>query len=198
MFMVQLRCRARGVLVAYIKGTVLVDTINAINTRAGDAALTKIIGNLSSESRAIFEKPVQPSNWYSLDAFVELLEVSIRDAAGGDRSILAKRSEQIVERQLRGVYKVFVKFGSPGFIINRISAVHATYFRGVQIIPEIDANRAIIRYMGFERQHAIMQETILGFFRKALEISGAKDVTLKFTVPITQGAAYSELEITWA
>jgi hypothetical protein len=38
---------------------------------------------------------------------------------------------------------------------------------------------------------------IIGFFRKALEISGAKDVAVRFTVPIDQGAEFAELSITW-
>lgn len=174
------------------------DALGAIQARAGDAETAKIIGNLNAESRALFAHPIQASNWYPLDAFVELLEVSIRDVAGGDRSILAKRSEQVVERQLRGIYKIFVRFGSPGFIVSRISAVHLTYFRGVEILPEISANRATIKYVGFEKHHAIMEQTILGFFRKALQLSGAQSVVLNFTVPISQGQSYSELQITWA
>lgn len=43
-----------------------------------------------------------------------------------------------------------------------------------------------------------MECGIIGFFRKALEISGAKQVKLEFTVPISKGETYSELTITWA
>ena len=39
---------------------------------------------------------------------------------------------------------------------------------------------------------------IVGFFRKALEISGAKDVAVRFAVPIEAGQEFAELSITWS
>ncbi len=111
--------------------------------------------------------------------------------------MLAKRSEQIIESQLRGVYKMFVKIRSPRFVIARISAVHETYFRGVKIVPEVEDHRATIRYIGFRKAHSIVEYCIRGFYRKALEISGANLIELNFTVPIGQEVLSSELTITW-
>ncbi len=182
---------------AQIKGTVLIDTIAAVKARAGEAEFAKIVEHLSPEGQGIFGATVHPSSWYPLDAFVEFLEVDIRETAGGDREVLAKRAERVIESQLRGIYKVFVKFGSPGFIITRISAVHSTYFQGVHIIPEIEPHKAVIKYVGFAKHQDIMGYTIVGFFRKALEISGAKGVVVNFTVPISAGGAHCELTIGW-
>jgi hypothetical protein len=183
--------------VAAIKGTVLLDSIAAIKARAGDTEFARIVSHLSPQSRETFEKSIHLSNWYPLDVFTEFLEVDIRETAGGNRDILTARSEKVIEAQLRGIYKIFIKFGSPGFVITRIAAVHATYFKDVQIIPEVQNHSATIKYIGFQKHHDIMECAIIGFFRKALEISGAKQVSLKFGIPISEGAAFSELTITW-
>ncbi len=182
---------------AQIKGTVLLDTIAAIKARAGESELTKIVKGLNGEARNLFEGPIYSSTWYSLDAFVNFLEVDIRETANGVREVLSERSEKVIEKQLSGIYKVFVKVGSPGFVINRIAAVHATYFEGIQIIPEIEDHKAVIKYVGFQKQHEIMEYAIIGFYRKALELCGAKEVALHFSVPIATGGAYSELTISW-
>jgi hypothetical protein len=184
--------------VAEIKGTVLLDTLKAIKARGGDAEFARIRTLLSEASRKVFESSIQASSWYPLDAFTEFLEVDIRETANGDREVLIKRSEKVIESQLRGIYKIFVAFGSPRFVITRISAVHATYFKGIQIIPEMDSQSATIKYAGFGKQHEIMECPVIGFFRKALEISGAKQVRMEFTIPISKGEAYAELTITWA
>jgi hypothetical protein len=184
-------------IVADIKGRVLLDTLAAVKERAGEQEVSKIIKSLSDESRRVFESPILFSHWYPLDAFVEFLEVDVRETASGDREILAKRSEKVIESQLRGVYRIFVKLGSPKFVITRISAVHETYFQGVKIVPVVEGYRATVRYFGFRREHNIMEYAIIGFFRKALEISGANRADLKFTVPIAQAGPYSELTITW-
>lgn len=182
---------------AQIKGTVLLDTVAAIKARAGESELTKIVQELNAEARTLFEEPIYSSTWYPLDAFVEFLEVDIRETAHGDREILTERSEKVIEKQLSGIYKIFVKVGSPAFVIKRISAVHATYFHGVEIIPEMEEHEAVIKYVGFQKHHAIMEYAIIGFYRKALELCGAKEVALHFSVPIAKGDAYSELRINW-
>jgi hypothetical protein len=112
--------------------------------------------------------------------------------------VLIKGSEEVIERQLRGIYKVFVKLGSPEFVLKRIAAVHATYFQGVDIKVEMmGPGNATIRYTGYEKQHRIIGFAIIGFFRKALEISGAKNVQAGFATPIEAGKGYAELAISW-
>jgi len=65
--------------------------------------------------------------------------------------------------------------------------VHSTYFDGVQIMPEKKGtNSATIQYVGFSRSHRVMGFVIIGFFKKALEISGAKKVDAHFTFPSKQ------------
>lgn len=182
----------------HIKGTSVLDTVEAIKARAGKAELDKIISHLDPETREIFQRPISPSSWYSCDAFSRFLEADLRETAGGDAQELVRRAEAVIAKQLSGIYKVFVRLGSPEFIIRRIAAVHATYFDGVQIIPEIKGpNNATIQYVGFSPNHRIMGFVILGFFRKALEISGAKKVDVHFTVPIEAGEQFSELSLSW-
>lgn len=184
---------------AEIKGTALIDTIKAIKARSGAEGFEKILNKLNGEARSIFEGRVSPSSWYPLDAFVDFLETDVRETANGDREVLIARSEKVIETHLRGIYKVFVQLGSPAFVVKRISAIHATYFKGVNIIPELsDANEAVIKYAGFQPRHEIMGYVILGFFRKALEISGAKQVTVKWSIPISVKGDYAEVKITWA
>jgi hypothetical protein len=184
---------------AEIKGTVLIDSIKAIKARGGEAEFQKIVKHLSEESRAIFERRISPSSWYPLDAFAEFLEADIRETAGGVREVLITRAEKVIEAQLRGIYRVFVKCRSPIFVVQRIAAVHATYYNGIDIFPEArDSNGAIIRYAGLRKRHEIMGYGIIGFFRKALEISGAKDISVKFTVPTSDDKEYAELSISWA
>jgi len=184
---------------AQIKGSVIQETISQIKRRSGDDALQKILGLLDEDTRRTLQGEIYASTWYSLDLFTRFLEVEIRVLAGGNEEMVTRGSEAVIERQLRGIYKAFVKLGSPEFVIKRIAAVHATYFQGVSIdVQRPSPNQALVRYTGFEKQHRIMGFAIIGFFKKALEISGAKDVTLHFPTPIETGKEFSELSISWS
>lgn len=182
----------------HIKGTAVLDALEAIKARAGEAELEKIISRLDPETQEIFRRPISRSSWYSCDAFSHFLEADIRESAGGNEQELVRRAEAVTEKQLSGIYKMFVRLGSPEFVIRRIAAVHSTYFDGVQIIPEMKgSNAATIQYVGFSSNHRIIGFIILGFFRKALEISGAKKINVHFTVPIEAGEKFCELALTW-
>jgi hypothetical protein len=182
-----------------IKGSAIKETIEQIKKRAGEEAFQKILGLLDEETRKVCESEVFASTWYPLDLFTRFLEIEIRILANGNEEMVTRGSEAIIERQLRGIYKAFVKLGSPEFVIKRIAAVHATYFQGVPIEVQLQGpGKALVKYTGFEKQHRIMGFAIIGFFKKALEISGAKDVVLHFATPIDEGKEYSELSISWS
>ncbi|HTB92084.1 MAG TPA: hypothetical protein VK728_04585 [Candidatus Sulfotelmatobacter sp.] len=181
-----------------IKGSAIKETINQIKARSGEDALQKIFGLLDEETLKVCQGEIYSSTWYPLDLFTRFLEVEIRVLADGKEEMVTRGSEAVIEKQLRGIYKAFVKLGSPEFVIKRIAAVHETYFQGVPIEVHVQGpGKAVVRYKGFEKQHRIMGFAIIGFFKKALEISGAKDVALRFTVPIEQGGEFAELSIAW-
>jgi len=191
-------CCLRGIHMPQISGSVLLDTMKAVKIRQGDQTLAKILADLDGETKLIFDAPIESWRWYPVDAFVSFLETDIRETADGDRRVLIERSGKVVESQLRGIYKFLVRIGSPKFVINRIATIHSSYFQGVQIIPEIeDGPSATIKYIGFEKHHDIMEYVVIGFFLRALEICGARELSVVFTVPISRGAAYSEVTIAW-
>jgi hypothetical protein len=182
-----------------IKGSGIKETIDQIKSRAGDEAFRKILGLLDAEARKVFGGEIFSSSWYPLDLFTHFLEVEIRVLANGNEEMVTRGAEAVNERQLRGIYKAFVKEGAPEFVIERIAAVHATFFQGVTINVELlQPGKALLRYVGFERRHRIIGFAIIGFFKKALELSGTKDVVIYFPVRIEDGEKYSELSITWS
>ena len=107
------------------------------------------------------------------------------------------RVEALIERRLKGIYRIFVRLGSPEFFIRYHSIAHQGYFRGVLMKITFDgANKAIIKFTGFEKQHKLMERSIIGFYKKALETFGAKNVHTKYLTLIEENKGYCELEIT--
>jgi hypothetical protein len=74
-----------------------------------------------------------------------------------------------------------------------------TYFSGVTIdVRSTGVNQVAVKYVGFEPQHRLMEFAILGFFRKALEISGAKQITADFSTAAAENRGYWELDLKWS
>ena len=160
-----------------IKGSVINDATSAIKIRNGVQAYNTIISQLDEQTRQLFEKPISDTGWYSLDSFMKFVELSIKLIENGNEDVLVDRSGIVFEKQLKGIYKFFIKLGSPESIINRVSTVNMAYFRGISAKVKFDGpNRAVITHTGFEKQHRLIGLTQIGFYRKALELSGAKDI----------------------
>jgi hypothetical protein len=147
----------------------------------------------------VFRDGIVVSHWYPLDAMTALMTADVATYDGGDGSALAKRAEAVIDKQLRGVYRVFVRFGSPEFVIKRLAAIHETYFQNVGVEHEfLEGKRAVVRYAGFDPSQAIIEHAIIGFYRKALEIAGAVRVDARFVVPIVSGRPSADVEIRWS
>lgn len=183
---------------ATIKGSAVIDAVSAIQARSGDEAYQRVVGTLGEEDQELFRGAIAPGDWCPLDAFLRLVEADLRASAGGDERTLIESSERVIDRQLHGIYRLFVKLGSPEFVLKRISIVHMTYFNGIHIeIMSLKPGHAVIRYTGFEPQHRLIGYSIIGFYRKALQISGAKEVEAGFPIPIGDARGHAELVVTW-
>ncbi len=183
-----------------IKGTAVGDSIRAVKSRLGDEAYDAIVSRLEGEARALFEEGfVLASRWYSLDSFAQFLEAAVEVTARGDARVLIKRAEELTERQLSGVYQAFADLGSPQAVIERLSAIHRTYYRGLTIEGKVLGDgRASVIYRGLEKRHWVVGPTLIGFFRKALQMSGATEVTAEFATPIEDGKGFCELVLSWS
>ncbi|MFL5274875.1 MAG: hypothetical protein ACJ79T_00245 [Myxococcales bacterium] len=182
-----------------IKGTTVRDTLQGLGSRLGRDRCERLLGLLDADSQRMFRERIIASQWYPLDPFTRLLEADIREHDQGDPSALTKRSEVIFEKQLSGIYRMFILVGSPESLIHRIAAAHATYFRGTQVeVASCERGEALVRYTGFEAHHWILDHAIIGFHRKGLELSGAHAVEARIATPIRQGKGYSEIALSWA
>jgi hypothetical protein len=182
-----------------IKGTVVRDSVAWIGTRIGEKRLHRLGATESAAVRALCTEAINISGWYSLDAFAALLDAHIRELDGGDPRPFISQAEKVIEGQLGGIYRAFIRLGSPESLVRRIAAVHATYFRGVDIeVVTCTRGRAVIRYLGFGARHRVMEHAIGSFFRKGLQLSGARDVSVRFTIPIALGIGTADVEMTWA
>lgn len=182
-----------------VKGRAVIDAVALVRERHGPAAVDALLGTLDAEAQEVLRGTLLANDWYPLDVMTSFMVAGVRAYSDGDESVIVERSERVVEQQLGGIYRIFVRLGSPEFIVKRAGAIHQTYFEGVQIAWTFaEERRAVVRYTGFEAQHRIMEPAIVGFYRKALQLSGAKDVSARITTPLSAARGYLEVEIAWS
>jgi hypothetical protein len=180
-----------------IKGSAVVDMIRSVKTRVGEEGFRVLVALVDDPFRALFLGGIFDAAWYPLDAYVAFLAASLK-YSGDDEKVLIDRTEAVIEGQLQGIYRVFVRGRSPESIIKRIVTIHRTYFNGASVVFELPTpGSAIVKYGNFEKRHRLLEYVIIGFYNKALKLCGAKSVEVLVTVPIARGGGFCELTVSW-
>ena len=102
------------------------------------------------------------------------------------------------QKALTGIYKLFVKASSPGFIIQRASRIFATYYQPCQMeVLERTETSVLLEISNMTISDIVIEYRIGGWIEKALEISGAKNVGIKYLKSKAKGDAVTQLDIKW-
>jgi hypothetical protein len=182
-----------------VKGTAVVVTPVFIKEKFGLEKYDFWFNTLPEESKKIFSDPIVQSLWYPLkEAFVIPTQKLCELFYAGELKGAWELGRFSADYALKGVYRLFVKFGSPYFIIKRASKIFSTYYRPSEMkVIESSQNRVIARILKFPDPSKYVEYRIGGWIERAFEISGAKDVKIRFTSSLTDGAPYTELTGEW-
>jgi hypothetical protein len=180
------------------KGSVVKGAIENTKESFGEKEYNRLINLLDEEERKLFLNPISTSGWYPFNTYTHFLDVLVREKFDGNPKGLIKAAEKATEKQLKGIYSAFVKDNSPEFLMEKISTLHTVYLKGVKIESSmVAAGKGKIRYVGFEKKHAVFECVLIGFYHKAAQIYGAKNVKVEFTTQISEEKGYAEIVITW-
>lgn len=155
--------------------------------------------SLPEASRKIMSGAIITNNWYPLKAGLSV-PVSIVGSmfygspAKGART-MGRYSADIA---LTGIYKLYVKMGSPRHIIERANRVFAAYFQPSEIVTvDSQKNTFIFRITKFDEIDEVVEHNIAGWMERALEISGCKNVQVTIPGSMTKGMSFTEFCLKW-
>src|SRR5512138_1144643 len=110
-----------------IKGSSVRDALVAYREELPEEC-ERVLALLDPLTRTIVIE-AQPNEWIPLDVFIRYLQAQV-DVTGVDGYTLhTERTAFVVDRQLRGIYKIFAKLSSPQALVSRLGAVGTTYWR---------------------------------------------------------------------
>lgn len=157
------------------------------------------IDSLSKESQTIMKGTILMSNWYPMQEAVIEPTSKICDLFYGYQNQGAWDAGRFsADYALKGIYKIFVKFGSPEFLIKRASRIMTTYYRPSKLsVPETSSGKAKVHISEFTEPNQFVELRIAGWIERALEISGCKEPDVKITYSLTRGDSITEITAKW-
>lgn len=117
----------------------------------------------------------------------------------------ARRVKRSADYSLRGVYKSFLKYkgfvsGNAGdYITQRLPKMFSMYYRlGELFNRKLTKNSLTSEIVGFPEKSALVELRMAGYFQRAMEIGGAKDVIVKIVKSVSKGDSLIEMTSTWS
>lgn len=182
-----------------VKGNSLKTLVEFIGSKFGPDGLERWTSSLHPEAEEAVRGTVLASTWYEGEHFVIGTRMKVCELFyGGDINGARDIGRFSAERSLKGIYKVFIRFGSPNWIVTRTSLIFSSYFRpGTVEMVVNEKGRANARIVGFPDHTGVVEQSVAGFSEKALVMSGANDVDVQVVKSLSRGDEYAEYEVTW-
>jgi hypothetical protein len=182
-----------------IKGSGIISIMEYVETIYGPAGYAKWLSALSLEARELVSGSVFLSSWYSgHPAVFELREKVCEVFFDGDPQAARAIGRFAADSGLRGIYRTLVKLGSVEWVTSRAPIVASRYFRPIIIQPLVkERHYFLVRMEGVHTKSEPLEASLCGFNKRAIEISGGKDVVVTCPSSVARGDPYIDFECTW-
>jgi len=181
-----------------VKGTAVRSTPLFVRQRF-NSRFDEWVDSLSPEARKVMLAKVSTSDWFPLKtAMIEPTQKICELFYEGDSAGALDVGRYSADYSLWGLYRLFVKIGSPAFLIKRATSVFSTYYRPCNmIVVEQTHLSALVRITEFANPDELVELRITGWMERALQISGSSNVQMKITKSLARGEDCTEIVAQW-
>jgi hypothetical protein len=182
-----------------VKGSAVVVLPMFIKNNFGTKNLNLWFESLSEEARKVYKSKILITSWFPLKTvFTEptrkMCDLFFKKSPRGAWEV----GRFSAEYALKEFYKVFIRVATPRALTKRASQIFATYYRPSSMKTEdVSNNKTILKITKFSEMDIIVENRILGWIEKTLEICGYKNINLNVVKSLCRGDSASEFEITW-
>jgi len=182
-----------------VKGTAVAAIPKFIEDKFGKEGLNKWLDSLSPTAKNLYCQTVLSSKWYPMnEILVEPTNQLCKLFYAGSSKGAWEAGRYSANHALNGVLKIFVKMGTPNFIISRATSILPTFYNPSELkVVETSHKGCVIRITKFPELSSVVENRIAGWIERALEIQGCKSVVVKISKSVTKKDDNCEYSISW-
>jgi hypothetical protein len=157
------------------------------------------MASLPEGPRAILQSKVSTDAWYPLkDAFVVPTQKVCDLFFQGRKDGALEIGRFSADYALWGLLRLFVRIGSPHFIIKRASKVFTTYYRPTEMVVAHETpNSTTVLITRFPQPNELVELRIAGWMERALHITGCQGLQIHITRSLARGDPATEFNAQW-
>ncbi|HVO10858.1 MAG TPA: hypothetical protein VMX54_08960 [Vicinamibacteria bacterium] len=183
---------------AQVKGTAVLSSLRYLRARFGEQALAGVLSAMPAEDGALLRGLVLASSWYPMGCLLRLMQEAERQLASQEPRLLQNMGRASCDEGLKGIYKIFLRVGSPGFTIDRAARVLANYYdTGELVVVERGERHVAVELRGLEGSGRQFCERIYGWMQRTLELTGVRNLRSSHSRCVHRGDPVCRFEGSW-
>jgi hypothetical protein len=161
-----------------IKGSVLKSRLAFVEEQAGADGLARVKGRLDAADQRALAR-ILPTAWCAFELGHRLDEAIVQELGGGRSDYFLRLGEASAERNLSGVHRAFLRPGDPHGFLAQAPEIYAFYYdRGRRTYERAGEKEGVLTTHDAETFSGPDCLTVVGWYVKALQMCGARDVTV--------------------
>ncbi len=164
----------------------------------GSGAWDKVLESLPETDRTVLRGILLPAGWFPY-AISERLDKAIVDVLGkGDLSVFEDIGRKSAAENLSGIHKSFLRPGDPQAFLAQTKTIYKFYYNtgSREYVPK-GPNSGVLTTTEAETFSVADCLTVIGWHKEALEMCGAKNVSITETKCRARGGAVCEYSVGW-
>jgi hypothetical protein len=182
------------------KGSGFASAVTTLRKLLPPETLERVIAPLSAPTAELVRRPPLPVAWIDVSHFPELVASVRAHAFGSDEAKYEEWGRQAMLGDLRTIYKVFIRFLSPQFVIDRGTKLWQTYTREQGIVRSVadGETAALVMYEGLPATLVSPEFWAYqrGVLRGVMEATGMKHTTVT-TIDGGVNATHARFRVSW-
>jgi hypothetical protein len=159
-----------------VKGSVLKARLGLIDELAPDGGRERVLGTLAEEDRKVLGG-LMATGWYPFALGQRLDDAIVKALGGGRREFFERLGEASAQQNLGTVHRDFLAPNDPHAFLERTPLIYSFYYdQGHREYERVGECEAVLTTHDAETFSAADCMTVVGWYRKALEMCGCAGV----------------------
>ena len=181
-----------------IKGNVLQARIAYIKEHYGDSGVEKVLEVLRPNEQKVLRGVISSLGWYPFEMGDRLDRAIVKVLGGGDMRIFEEMGAASAVKNLGTVHQMFLVPGNPQAFLERAPLIYKYYYDiGRREYEFTGSNSGRLTTYDAETYSEPDCLTVIGWYKKALEMCGAVSVTMYEEVCRAKGGEFCRYHVSW-
>jgi uncharacterized protein (TIGR02265 family) len=184
--------------VQQVKGSVLKSRLVFIEDRFGGEALPRVLASLPGEDQKALAM-ILTVKWYPFELGKRLDNAIVQVLGGGRPEFFERLGEASADKNLATLHHGFLTEGKPHAFLAKAPAIYALYYEtGRREYQQTGPTEGLLTTFDAETFSAADCLTVVGWYRRALQMCGAKDVEVVEEECRAKGGPVCRYRVRWS